>query len=339
MLLETLDLRNNDVLIYSQNLFNFNDSFKIIFKNEKKRRPHRISYFDVCSYVKDPSPKNLIIYRLLTNVNQLNAYSTKYGYFIKINNKVELVYFDPIFAIKDLRHLRFDLDPSRFRFKIQQVGLTSLTKKEAEPNFAEVYSFDLKAVEAQSQNDKIFADAIFAFDEDFTDSELPENVEPEIKNASPNTMITSDSETALISKVKNISEDIGETKASFQTPTPPDMNRVQDLREEIIVLLKQALGIPEGSAIIPLQAPQNINAANEVPDQKQKVESKNIDQESNSTVDLFKTTMHLSPSQKQKFESKEVSPEVNNVFDLFKTTNKSDELSARERDSIILKFD
>jgi len=339
MLLETLDLRNNDVLIYSQNLFNFNDSFKIIYKNEKQRRPHRISYFDVCSFVKDPSPKNLIIYRLLTNVNKLDAYSTKYGYFIKINNKVELIYFDPIFAIKDLRHLRFDLDPSRFRFKIEQVGLTSLTKKEAEPNFAEVYSFDLKAIEAQSQNDKIFSDAIFAFDENFTDSELPEIIEPEKRNASPSTMITSDSETALISKVKEISEDKTETKISFQKPTPPDINRVHDLREEIIVLLKQALGIPEGGTIAPLQVSQNVNVVNEYSNQKQKNESENINTEVDNAFDLFKTTKTLSSSEKQKFETKEVNTEVKNVFDLFKTTNKSDELSTRERDSIILKFD
>ena len=339
MLLETLDLRNNDVLIYSQNLFNFNDSFKIIFKNEKQRRPHHITYFDVCKYVNDPSPKNLIIYRLLTNVNKLDAYSTKYGYFIKINNKVELIYFDPVFAIKDLRHLRFDLDPSRFRFKIQQVGLTSLTKREAEPNFAEVYCFDLKAVEAQSQNDKIFSDAIFAFDENFTDSELPEIIESEKRNASPNTMISSDSETTLISRVKEITEDKSETKTSFQTPTPPDINRVQDLREEIIMLLKQALGIPEGSTVNPLQATQNMNTVNEDSNQKQKNESKEINNEVDNAFDLFKTTKTLSSSQKQKFETKEVNTEVKNVFDLFKTTNKSDELSTREKDSIILKFD
>ena len=340
MLLETLDLRNNDVLVYSQNLFNFNDSFKIIFKNEKQKRPRRISYFDVCSYVKDPSPKNLIIYRLLTNVDQLDAYSTKYGYFIKINNKAELIYFDPIFAIKDLRHLRFDLDPSRFRFKIQQVGLTSLTKKETEPNFAEVYSFDLKAVEAQSQNDKIFADAIFAFDENFTDNEMPENIEPEKRNAVPNTIISSDSETALLSKVKNISEDKGETKTTFQSPIPPDFHRVQDLREEIIVLLKQALGIPEGGSITPLQASQHITAVIEDSKHELKVESVKHKTQINNAIDLFKTTENIDPSEKQKFKTtKDVPPEVNNVFDLFKTTSKSDELTARGKDSIILKFD
>ena len=309
MLLETLDLRNNDLLIYSQNLFNFNDSFKIIFKNEKLKRPNRISYFDVCSYVKDPSPKNLIIYRLLTNVNQLDAYSTKYGYFIKINNKAELIYFDPIFAIKDLRHLRFDLDPSRFRFKIQQVGLTSLTKKEAEPNFAEVYCFDLKAVEAQSQNDKIFADAIFAFDENYSDKEIPEPSEHEKEKPIQDSIISSDSKQELIPKGKNISEDVTDVKTSFKSPIPPDINRIQDLREEIIVILKQALGIPEGSQ--------------------------------DALASFRKTTNVISenPFQKEKDEAKKAFAEVHNIFDLFKTTNKSDELSARERDSIILKFD
>jgi len=309
MLLETLDLRNNDVLIYSQNLFNFNDNFKIIFKNEKQKRPKKISYFDVCSFVKDPSPKNLIIYRLLTNVNQLDAYSTKYGYFIKINNNVELVYFDPIFAIKDLRHLRFDLDPSRFRFKIQQIGLTSLTKKEAEANFAEVYSFDLKAIEAQRQNDKIFADAIFAFDKNYSDEEYPETSVVEKVKPVQDSIISSDSKQELIPKGKNISEDDNNVKAEFNSPIPPDIHRIQDLREEIIVILKQALGIPEGQKddLAPFRKTTNL-----------------IDE---------------NPFQKEKDEEKKGTTEIQNVLDLFKTTNKSDELSAREKDSIILKFD
>lgn len=253
MLLETLDLKTKDVLIYSQNLFNFNDSFKIIYKNEKKKFPRRISYFDVCNYVKDPSPKNLIIYRLLTNIHNLDAYSTKYGYFIKINGRMELIYFDPIFAIKDLRHLRFELDPNRFRFKIQQVGLTSLTRWESEPDFAEVYSFDLKAVEAQNQNDKIYADAIFAMDPDYSDKE-PEEIEPPrnfevTKKFTPEAQQQKES----VASLHNIAED-KEGKAKVVTPNPPDPNKVIDLREEIISLLKQALNIesetdskPQGS--------------------------------------------------------------------------------------------
>lgn len=295
MLLETLDLKTKDVLIYSQNLFNFNDSFKIIYKNEKKKRPQRISYFDVCNYVKDPAPKNLIIYRLLTNIHNLDAYSTKYGYFIKINGRMELIYFDPIFAIKDLRHLRFELDPNRFRFKIQQVGLTSLTRWESEPDFAEVYSFDLKAIEAQNQNDKIYADAIFAIDPDYSDKEIEvteydKDVEIEKKQLQGKTL-PKDS----IASLNNIAED-KEGSVKVVSPAPPDPNKVIDLREEIISLLKQALNIENDTSSKPIDADKELKSKNEAADQ------------------------------------------VRNVFELFKTTNKSDGLTEREKESVILKF-
>jgi hypothetical protein len=303
MLLETLDLRTNDVLIYSRNTFNFNTNFKIIYKNEKVKRPRSISYFDVCSYIKNSSPKNLIIYRLLTNVNSLAANSTKYGYFINIGGKVELIYFDPIFAIKDLRHLRFNFDPDRFRFKIQQVGLTSLTKREAEPSFAEVYSFDLKAIEAQNQNDKIYADAIFAFDPDYNDDEY-EDVKPkaEISERKIESILGSGHEKKIVLDSKKISEDREESKEILRAVTAPDTAKVQDLREEIIDLLKQALGIPASSS--------------------NQADSKNI------------------PQPKPESVKESISPvKTENVFDLFKTSTKSVELSERERESIILKFD
>ncbi|MBM4170644.1 MAG: hypothetical protein FJ214_02090 [Ignavibacteria bacterium] len=292
MLLETLDLRTNDVLIYSQNLFNFNESFKIIYKNEKIRRPHRISYFDVCNIVKEPTAKNLIIYRLLTNVNSLDAYSTKYGYFININGKMELIYFDPIFAIKDLRHLRFDLDPSRFRFKIQQVGLTSLTRWEGEPNFAEVYNFDLKAVEAQNQNDKIFADAIFAFDNNFIDEELEkEKNQKQVKKSSLKETVIDP-----VANLKNIAEDSSTQSTQLNLPKTPNSEQIKDLREEIISLLKQALNIPD--------------------EQKtDKIKSTQVEFDENGNHD-----------------------QVKSVFDLFKSTTKSDGLTEREKDSVILKF-
>ena len=312
MLLETLDLRTNDVLIYSKNMFNFNDSFKIIYKNEKIKSPHQISYFDVCAYIKDPSPKNLIIYRLLTNVNNLDAYSTKYGYFIKINGKIELIYFDPIFAIKDLRHLRFELDTQRFRFKIQQVGLTSLTKKEAEANFAEVYSFDLKAIEAQSQNDKIFADAIFAFDDTFIDEEsLKQRSTVSPSEIKMRELEDRDSKYEEMTNVKKIAEDKNIAQQYLAPPKPPEAAKVQDLREEIIDLLKQALGIPG----IDSQTPTQSAGVKESSPFKGFADSKKVELSSSKTET------------------------VNNVFDLFKTTNKSDELSSRESDSIILKFD
>lgn len=306
MLLETLDLRRNDVLIYSQNKFNFNDNFKIIYKNEKVKRVRSINYFDVCSFVKDPSPKNLIVYRLLTNVNHLDAYSTKYGYFVNINGRVELVYFDPIFAIKDLRHLRFDLDPDQFRFKIQQVGLTTLNKKNAEPvqqkfgeqnktpesSFSEVYSFDLKAFEAQNQNDKIFADAIFAFDEVLSEDQYEETEAKKFESAAGDLYPAKKFE--IIDKLE-IAEDKQASKQNLNRVVSPSPEKINDLREEIVDLLKQALGINENTKLAQqLQTKTNL----EIEQQGEEVQ----------------------------------------LFDLFKTTNKTDQLPSNMRDTVVLKF-
>lgn len=311
MLLETLDLKTNDVLIYSQNMFNFNDSFKVIFKNEKIKRPRRVSYFDVCNYVKDPSPKNLVIYRLLTNVSNLDAHSTKYGYFIKINERMELIYFDPIFAIKDLRHLRFELDPGRFRFKIQQVGLTSLTRWESEPNFAEVYCFDLKATEAQHQNDKIFADAIFAIDPNFVDKEVNETLIKEQKVDSLKSQLASSQfiEGDHIINESKISEVKESTQSGLNILSAPASTKAQDLREEIITLLKQALNIPD-SAITKSTIPKE-------------------------NIDL--TDINAAKTQKGKDFTNTF--QDTNLFDLFRTTSKSNELTEREKESVILRFD
>lgn len=304
MLLETLDLRTNDILIYSKNLFNFGENFKIIHKNAKVKIPQSISYFDVCSFVKDPSPKNLIIYRLLTNVRSLDAYSTKYGYFIKINGRMELVYFDPVFAIKDLRHLRFDLDPGNFRFKIQQVGLTSLTKWESEPNFAEVYSFDLKAVEAQNQNDKIFADAVFAFDPDFVDEDEIENEKYNQPADKIHKNILKENEPGGLSSMQ-IAEDKTVQKENLSLPDTPDALKASDLREEIISILKQALNIPEDRDI-PIEKKLHTNQSNQHND--------NLNDEGNLSNAV-------------------------NLLDLFKSTHKSDGLTIKEKESIVLKFE
>jgi hypothetical protein len=309
MFLETLDLRTNDVLIYSQNMFNFDESFKIVFKNEKLKRPQKITYFDVCAYVKDPSPKNLVVYRLLTNVNKLNAYTTKYGYFIMIDGNNELIYFDPVFALKDLRHLRFDLDPDKFRFKIQQIGLTSLTKKEIEPNFAEVYSFDLKAIEAQSQNDKIFADAIFAFDENYVDKETDEVPKKDtdrerIHYNSTNLPLKQE----FTIGPEKISEDRNSPISEFSILKSPENEKVQDLREEIVGLLKQAMGINQAD---------NLKAE--------------------QTADSVMKTLIEREQKELLFNAKDETSA--SLFDLFKTTNKSDEINKRKKDSVILKFD
>jgi hypothetical protein len=169
MLLETLDVLQNDVVIYSENNFDFKENFKIVFKRADVKRPQKIDYFEVCKFFRDPTPKNIIAYRLLTSNTDLDAYSTKFGYFIIVDDNLELIYFDPIFALKDLANLKINTNNPDFRFKIQQVGYTASGSKNNECVYSEVYSFDLRAIEAQNQNDKVFASAIFALDKDFVD--------------------------------------------------------------------------------------------------------------------------------------------------------------------------
>ena len=163
MLLETLDIKKNDIIIYSQNIFNIEKNFKIIFKDDPDKLSRKINYGDVCRFVNEYTPKNLIVYRLLTNINDFRIDLSKYGFFLNINNETELIYFDPVFAVKELEEYSKVVSLNNLRFRIQQVGLTTLNRKRNLPNFAEIYAVDLEAMEAKFQNDKVFADAIFAF--------------------------------------------------------------------------------------------------------------------------------------------------------------------------------
>ncbi len=167
MLLETLDVKKNDVIIYSKNKFDLDDNFKIIFKDDPEKKPRKISFGDVCDFVNEYTPKNLIVYRLLTNFADFKIEFSKYGYLININGSAELVYFDPIFAVKELEDYSHKIDFSKLRFRIQQVGLTTLNRINNSPNYAEIYSIDLEAVEAKYQKDQAFVEAIFAKEKKF----------------------------------------------------------------------------------------------------------------------------------------------------------------------------
>lgn len=245
MLLETQDIRRNDILVYSQNQFDFESNFKIIFKHERIKKPRPISYFDVCELIKEPVPKSIILYRLLTNVTHMDAFSTKYGYFINIHGGMELVYFDPIFALKDLRHLKFDMNPDEFRFKIQQVGLTTGEVKDKEIEFIEVYSFDQRADEAKNQNDKVFADAIFAFDDTYSSNEETEDeFDRRVKQ-----LLNKKTPEALQDENVNF-------EAAQQTPESPKISKpnlmgiesTTDVREQKVQLLKQAMGLDQANS-------------------------------------------------------------------------------------------
>jgi hypothetical protein len=116
----------------------------------------------VCRYVNEYTPKNLIIYRLLTNIKNFEIFGQKYGFFLYINGITEMVFFDPIYAVRELEEYPQAMDYNQLRFRIQQVGLTTLSRKDDIANFAEIYSIDLEATEAKFQNDKVFAEAIFS---------------------------------------------------------------------------------------------------------------------------------------------------------------------------------
>lgn len=232
MLLETPDIRTNDILIFSENVFDFYKNFKIVFKREPSQKPQSITYFDVCEIISDPNPKNLIVYRLLTNVTELDAYSTKYGHFIKINGNQELIYFDPVFAIHDLKHLRFDFNPDSFRFKIQQIGLTNYPGLSKQVGFEEVYGFDLSGVEAENQNDKVYADAIFAFAPGYDDND---EVIPSARKQIDNGVDF------------KITEEKREPELRIQKVELSDEKKSLDSKEERISYLKNILGIETGN--------------------------------------------------------------------------------------------
>ncbi len=167
MLLETVDVKRNDVLIFSYNIFDLQENFRIIFKKDKIKRPYKISYEEVCDFISEQSAKNIIVYRLLTNISNLDVFGTKYGYFLRTKNGLELIYFDPIYAFKDLTNLNINLSDPKFRFKMQQVGFTTLHGSVVESEYREIFAWDMRAQEAQNQNDKVFADAIFMFDSSY----------------------------------------------------------------------------------------------------------------------------------------------------------------------------
>ena len=200
MLLETLDIKKNDVVIFSQNIFDLGKNFKIIYKDDPKKEIKPISYIDVCQFIDEFAPKNIIIYRLLTNIKDFEIYLPKYGYILTINMNPELIYFDPVFAIRELQEYNQTANYYNIRFRIQQVGLTTLNRTESNPNYAEIYSIDLESSEALNQNDKVFADALFS---NFKDKQNNKLNEP-IKRKPSAAKLTSASEKSFAEKIPKL---------------------------------------------------------------------------------------------------------------------------------------
>lgn len=165
MVLETLDIKQEDIFIYSENRFDLQNNFRLIYKDQTHKIPLNIHYNDVCNYLTDGKPKNLLAYRLLTNLNDIDFDYMKYGFPLKIGDNKELIYFDPVFALMEIEDYGTIKDDPSLRFRIQQVGLVSHLSSPGNPSFIEVYSFDLEAHEVEHQNDRVYAEIIFAFDD------------------------------------------------------------------------------------------------------------------------------------------------------------------------------
>ncbi len=281
MFLETLDVKSNDVVIFSLNKFDFKNNFWLVQKNSKSKIPNSINFIKVCEFVKNTVPKNLVVYRLLTNSKNVDAFSTKFGFFIDINSQMEVIYFDPIFALKDLNYLAFTDSIVNFRFKIQQIGLTSISKSSDEPSYKTVYSSDLRAYEAKYQNDKMFADAIFAFDEGYNDNiyAVEESGENLNLNFGTNKTISKvfTQESKIIEEKKK--ENVKLNKLNLSETEQPAVSREQKMN-----MLKKALGITDDDSKIKFPiAKQPLNL------QKKKGEIKRQTNEQ-GLLGLFKST-------------------------------------------------
>jgi len=180
MLLETLDIKKDDIVIFSQNIFDLENNFKIIFKDDPGKKIRKIGFYDVCHFVNEYTPKNLIVYRLMTNSNDFSLHASKFGVKLFIKEEPEIIFLDPVYAIKELEEFPGTVDEN-LRFRIQQIGLTTLSRVDNVSNFAEIYSIDLRPYEAKYQKDKVFADAIFALNAEYNSFGAKDKKSDEIK--------------------------------------------------------------------------------------------------------------------------------------------------------------
>ena len=156
MLLETKNIQENDIIIYSRNSMDENYNFRIIFKNDPRTHHRIISFEHVKKLITEYFPKNLIAYRILCNFPDITIGNVSYGCVIMLDNEPELIFTDPVFAVQTIEEYIQYNHNIEFRFRIQQVGFTTLNKVEGKANFKEEFVFDLNIDEAINQNDEIF---------------------------------------------------------------------------------------------------------------------------------------------------------------------------------------
>jgi hypothetical protein len=162
MLLETKNIKENDIIIYTRNSMDENYNFRIIFKNDPHIHHRLISFEHVKKLITEYFPKNLIAYRILCNFPDIKISSAKHSCVIMADNEPELIFTDPVFAVQSIEeYIQFNHN-NEFRFRIQKVGYTTLNKVDGKANFNEEFVFDLNIDEAINQNDEIFVQPLIA---------------------------------------------------------------------------------------------------------------------------------------------------------------------------------
>jgi len=184
VLIETYDDDKSGSIIFSKNKFDFLTNFVIVDKLIPDIT-NIIDYKEISTLLNNSVKKNLILYRLLTNDENLDPFTSKIGFFLKLKEKIEIVYFDPIFILKDLEHLKIRLPKDEFRFKIQQVGYRSKSIVDYSVIYEEYFCIDLSDEEAKNQNDSIFAETMLSLkinSEDSSNKEINKSKQDIFKN-------------------------------------------------------------------------------------------------------------------------------------------------------------
>lgn len=243
MFLEITEKESYNVVVYSRNILDFDENFRIIYKDSINKKHQKIKYSDMVEFINYPASKNLILYRLMTNYENINAADSQFGMILYIDEKNELVYPDPVFALKDLNYLVKNFNLQSFRFKIQQIGLKTLSFFQNREHFTQIYCYDLHAIEAQNQNDKIFADALYPEEHDFMEN-------PELPYLSDSQHM-SILESEIINKQPEISdkiiEDFHNSENNLLSPQTEENSNVPLVRQDKKEILKKVLGIEENS--------------------------------------------------------------------------------------------
>ena len=161
MLLETKNISKNGFIIFSRNSMDVNYNFRIVFKNDPKLFHRKINFDYTKKLITEIFPKNLVAYRVLTNNPDISISALKYSCTILVNGKPELIFTDPVFAVRSIEEYLEVNQNDDFRFRIQKVGYSMTNKAGKIASYQEEFLYDLNAEQAINQNDELNFKSLF----------------------------------------------------------------------------------------------------------------------------------------------------------------------------------